>query len=155
MSVLTITLFIWIVFPIGHRQEPSNSQLTQIADPKFDEWGDIPFSEEKARLDNAAIQWQGQPRYIIYLVIYAGQRACIGEAKARGERAKNHLVKRHVLADHVVWVDGGWKKEVSTEVWMWPPRIRKPSVFPEFNLKRSEVKLEKNCKIKWRRRSTG
>ena len=25
---------------------------------KFDEWGDLPFSDEKARLDNIAIQWQ-------------------------------------------------------------------------------------------------
>ncbi len=154
MLVLAIIFFIWLMPPIRDAQEPSNPQPLQIADPvKFDEWGDIVFSDEKARLDNAAIQWQKQSRNIIYLVIYAGQKACVGEAKARGIRAKNHLVRRLVPSDRVVWIDGGWKKDVTTEVWLWPPEMGKPSVFPEFNFKPSEVRLEKNCKIKYRRRS--
>ena len=141
------------MFPTGHAQEPSSPQASRIADPvKFDEWGDILFGDEKARLDNAAIQWQQHPRNIIYLVIYAGRRACVDEAKARGIRAKNYLVKSHVPSDHVVWIDGGWKQDVTTEVWIWPPGMGKPFVFPEFNLKQSEVRLEKNCKIKRRRR---
>jgi hypothetical protein len=83
-SLFTIILCICLL-PIGHAQEPASAQDLRIADPvKFDEWADIPFSDEKARLDNAALTVQKQmPRNVIYLVIYAGQRACVGEAKAR------------------------------------------------------------------------
>jgi hypothetical protein len=152
-SVLTI-IFIICMFHIGYGQEPANPGVLRIADPrKFDEWRDILFRDEKARLDNAALHWQQYPKNIIYLVIYAGQRACVDEARSRGIRAKKHLVKRHVPAEQIVWLDGGWQKEVTTEVWIWPPDMRKPSIFPEFNLQPSEVKLEKNCKIKRRRRA--
>lgn len=156
MSVLTIILLIWVIFPIGQAQEPSSPQPLQIADPvKFDEWGDIPFSDEKARLDNAAITLHNQlPRNIIYLVIYAGQRACVGEAKARGIRAKKHLMSRGIPPAQVVWIDGGYQQEVTYEVWIWPPELGKPFANPELNLKPSEVEFEKNCRIKYRRRSS-
>jgi len=118
---------------------------------KFDEWGDLPFSNEKARLDNIAIQWHNEPSTIVYLIIFAGRTACVGEAKARGARAKNYLVgKRRVQARHVVVIDGGYKESVLTEVWFLPPNVSAPTVFPEFNLKPSEVTFEKNCRIKCR-----
>ena len=118
---------------------------------KFDEWHDIPFSDEKARLDNAALQLRQDRGYIIYLVIYAGKTACVGEAQARGIRAKNHLVrKRHVNPQQVIWIDGGYKDRVTTEVWVWPPKVGRPSVFQELNLKPSEVTLEQKCRIKCR-----
>jgi hypothetical protein len=118
---------------------------------KFDEWGDLPFSDEKARLDNIAIQWQQQPTTTIYLIIFAGRVACRGEAKARGQRAKNYLVrKRHVNPKRIVWIDGGHKEKVTTNVWLVPAGIPAPSVFRDYNLKRSEVILEKGCRIKRR-----
>lgn len=117
---------------------------------KFDEWGDILFSDEKARLDNVAIQLQQQPANIVYLIIHAGQTACVGEAKARGIRAKKHLMSRQIVPSRIVWIDGGYQKEVVTEVWISPPDAGKPSIFGELNLKPSDVILEKNCKIKRR-----
>ena len=132
-------------------QEPGKEPDLRIVDPvKFDEWHDLVFSDEKARLDNISIVWKAHSQNIIYLVIYAGERACVSEAKARGIRAKNYLMKRNVPASNIVWIDGGWKNEVTTEVWIWPPRFETPSIFPEFNLKASEVTFEKGCKIKYR-----
>src|SRR5215813_4741387 len=56
--------------------------LPRIADPvKFDEYGDIMFRDEKARLDNAAIQLSHEKGYILYLVIYAGKTSCVSEAR--------------------------------------------------------------------------
>ena len=130
--------------------EPSKPAF-EIADVfKFDEWHDLVFSDEKARLDNISIAWKDRSQNIIYLIIYAGKRACVGEAKARGIRAKNYLIKRNVPARNIVWIDGGWKSEVTTEVWIWPPKFEKPSIFPEYNLKASEVTFETGCKIKYR-----
>src|SRR5687767_10925665 len=44
---------------------------------KFDEHGDIRFSDEKARLDNFAIQLLNQKDSVGYIVVYAGQRATV------------------------------------------------------------------------------
>jgi hypothetical protein len=144
-----------MIIPIdAQAQDQSDPEARGIGDPrKFDEWFDIPFSDEKARLDNAAFQLQRDPGYIIYLVIYAGQRACVGEAQARGIRAKNYLTRKHgIKSNQIVWIDGGYRMEVTVEVWIWPPDMIKPSVFPEFDLKPSEVKLNKRCRIKYRGR---
>src|SRR5262245_23170683 len=139
-AVLVISLVL-IVTSIGH------GDIAR----KFDEWHDIPFSDEKARLDNAALQLRRDRGYIIYLVIYAGKNACVGEAQARGMRAKNYLVrKRHVSPQQVIWIDGGYQDTVTTEVWVWPPKMSRPSVFQEFNLKPSQVTLEDKCRIKCR-----
>ena len=115
---------------------------------RFDEWNDLRFSDEKARLDNVSIVWRTQSKNIIYLVVYAGERACVGEAKARGIRAKNYLMKRNVPANKIVWLDGGWRNEVTTTVWIWPREVGKPAT--QSDLEASEVTFEKGCKIKYR-----
>jgi hypothetical protein len=116
---------------------------------KFDEWGDILFSDEKARLDNVASQLHQQSTNIVYLIIYAGKTACVGEAKARGIRAKKYLLSRQITPSRIVWIDGGYQKQVTTEVWILPRDASKPSISQEFNLKPTDLTLEK-CKIKRR-----
>jgi hypothetical protein len=118
---------------------------------KFDEWSDIPFRDEKARLDNAFITLQQQPASIMYLIVYSGERACVGEAKARGIRAKNYLVRhRGAKLDQIVWIDGGYEVTPRTSIWILPPSLGQPAIFPEFGLDRTKVKLEKNCRMKYR-----
>src|SRR6185295_14720076 len=56
---------------------------------KFDEYGNIKFNDEKARLDNYAIQLQNQPGSQGYIIAYG---SCEGEAQARADRAKDYLV---------------------------------------------------------------
>src|SRR6185295_5101468 len=63
---------------------------------KFDEYGDIKFNDEKARLDNYAIQLQNDPAAQGYILAYG---SCAGEAQARADRAKDYLVKRRRLHD--------------------------------------------------------
>lgn len=56
---------------------------------KFDEYGNIAFNDEKARLDNFAIQLQNEPGAQGYIVAYG---SCAGEAQRRADRAKDYLV---------------------------------------------------------------
>lgn len=149
---MKLIFLVSLLFLFAHSWHGPNTTLTfgPGGPRKFDEWNDLVFSDEKARLDNISIVWREESRNIIYLVIYAGKTACVGEAKARGIRAKNHLIKRKVSADKIVWIDGGWKDEVTTEVWIWPPELGEPLIFREFSLKSSDVKFEKGCKIKYR-----
>jgi hypothetical protein len=61
---------------------------------KFDEYSDLSFEDEKARLDNFAIYLQkNEPKFKSYIIVYAGQRTPSGEAQARAKRAKDYLVK--------------------------------------------------------------
>ena len=56
---------------------------------KFDEYGNIRFNDEKARLDNYAIQLQNEPGSTGTIIVYG---SCEGEAQQRGDRAKDYLV---------------------------------------------------------------
>ena len=147
--ILFTLLFIALSFPqaSGKKGVPES----KIRDPiRFDEWHDLVFIDEKARLDNLSIAWKGHSSNTIYLIVFAGKRACAGEAKARGLRAKNYLIKRHVPATNIVWVDAGYREEVTTEVWLGPSLDGQPILSQELNLKAVEVSLEKGCKIKYR-----
>jgi hypothetical protein len=153
MKAMVGIVFCICMFPaMASAQEPSNRPALIMEPERFDQWGDIRLNDEKAHLEKLAIQAKEWPLSTIYFVIHAGQIACVGEAKARGIRAKNYLVRRGISSDRIVWTDGGWRKAVSVQVWIWPPELGKPKVPADVNLKPNAVKLEKNCKIKYRRR---
>jgi hypothetical protein len=141
-------IVLFFLLPLsGAAQNPARP--SEIVDPptRFDEWTTIPFSDEKARLDNLAIHWRQSPRMVIYIVIYAGKKACVGEAEARWTRVRDWLVrKRGVPAEKLSWVDGGYREQSTLTCWLWPPELGKPPE-PYRTLKRNEVKVIKGCRI--------
>ena len=85
---------------------------------KFDEYGNIRFNDEKARLDNFAIQLQNEPGAQGYIYGYG---SCGSEGQERGNRAKDYLVNtRGIDAGRLVVVDGGCKPELKVELWIVP-----------------------------------
>ncbi len=92
---------------------------------KFDEYGNIKFNDEKARLDNYAIQLQNQPGSQGYIIAYG---SCEGEAQARADRAKDYLVNtRGIDAGRLVTVDGGCMSELKVELWIVPTGATAPT----------------------------
>jgi hypothetical protein len=92
---------------------------------KFDEYGNIRFNDEKARLDNYAIQLQNQPGAQGYIVAYG---TCAGEAQARADRAKDYLVNtRGIDAGRLVTVDGGCRSDLTVELWVVPTGATPPA----------------------------
>jgi hypothetical protein len=92
---------------------------------KFDEYGNIRFNDEKARLDNYAIQLQNQPGSQGYIVAYG---SCAGEAEARANRAKDYLVNtRGVDASRLMTVDGGCRSDLAVELWVVPTGATPPA----------------------------
>jgi hypothetical protein len=134
------------LFPLAAAgQQPSS--VPEIIDPprKFDEWSGLPFSDEKARLDNLAIQWQQSPSNLIHIVIYAGRRTCAGEAQVHWNRVRDWLVhERSVPIEKISWIDGGYREKQTLICWLWPAEFRKPEP-PYKSLERSEVKFFKKC----------
>jgi len=82
-------------------QELSKDRLV-VAPDRFDQWGDVSFDDEKVHLNKIANQIKEWPLSIVYLVVHAGQTACVGAAKSRGIRAKDYLVGRGIDSDRVV-----------------------------------------------------
>jgi hypothetical protein len=93
---------------------------------KFDEYGNIRFNDEKARLDNFAIQLQNEPTATGTIIVYG---SCAGEGQQRGDRAKDYLVNtRGIEAGRITVVDGGCRSELKVELWIVPSGAAAPTV---------------------------
>jgi hypothetical protein len=93
---------------------------------KFDEYGNIRFNDEKARLDNFAIQLQNQPGSTATIIVYG---SCAGEAQQRGDRAKDYLVNtRGIEAGRITVVDGGCRTDLTVQLWIVPSGANTPQV---------------------------
>ena len=102
---------------------------------KFDEYSNLPFSDEKARLDNFGIYLQkGEPTFTGYVIVYAGPGARSGTAKAQAKRAKDYLVKvRGIKATRIVTIDGGCRNTSEVELYALPTSISPPTPKPNCN----------------------
>jgi hypothetical protein len=93
---------------------------------KFDEYGNIRFNDEKARLDNYAIQLQNEPGSAATIIVYG---SCVGEAQQRGDRAKDYLVNtRGIEAGRITVVDGGCRADLTVQLWVVPQGAAAPTV---------------------------
>jgi len=93
---------------------------------KFDEYGNIRFNDEKARLDNYAIQLQNEPGSQGTIIVYG---SCAGEAQQRGDRAKDYLVNtRGIEAGRITVVDGGCRSDLTVQLWVVPQGAAAPTV---------------------------
>jgi hypothetical protein len=107
------------------------SCTTQVRPPKaearkFDEYGNIRFNDEKARLDNYAIQLQNEPGSTGTIIAYG---SCAGEAQARADRAKDYLVNtRGIEAGRITTVDGGCRADLTVQLWVVPTGADAPQV---------------------------
>ncbi|HEU4795630.1 MAG TPA: Ig-like domain-containing protein, partial [Pyrinomonadaceae bacterium] len=93
---------------------------------RFDEYGNIRFNDEKARLDNYAIQLQNDPQATGTIIVYG---TCAGEAQQRGDRAKDYLVNtRGIEAGRITVVDGGCAADLRVQLWIIPAGATAPEV---------------------------
>jgi hypothetical protein len=148
--LVAIALSVFLFTALAHGQDSGLKSSAIIAPDKYDEWGDVRFNDEKVHLDKIATQAKEWKLSIVYLVIHAGQTACVGEARARGARAKEYLMKNGISTERIVPVDAGWRKDLTVEVWILPPELKRTNVASNLDLKRSQVKLQRNCKIQYR-----
>ena len=89
---------------------------------KFDEFGDVQYSDLIARLDNFAIQLQNEPGTKGFIVAYRSHRDLPGFSNRTALRSKYYLVdNRGLSAARLVTVDGGEADHLTQELWMVPP----------------------------------
>lgn len=98
---------------------------------KFDEFPNIKFDDEKARLDNYAIQLQSDPRSQGYIIIYPGARDRQGDAQRRASRARDYLINtRGIDAARINVLTGGQRPEQTVELWLVPNGATPPTPQP-------------------------
>ena len=106
--------------------------LPNITPPKrFDEFPSIAFDDDKARLDNLAIELQNSPGSTGYVIAYAGRGSRAGEADRMGRRAVEYLTTaRGIGRDRLVFINGGHREANSFELWVVPQGAEAPRPTP-------------------------
>ena len=88
--------------------------------PKFDEYGDLPFTKEKERLNYFAQELKNVPGEPGYIIEYRNKRKT-QKPLARARRAKEYLVKvKGVAANRILLVNGGYQKDFKIELRLGP-----------------------------------
>jgi hypothetical protein len=88
---------------------------------KFDEYYDIARNDEKARLDNYAIQLQSEPGSEGYVIVYPSRKADPAQAQARAQRISDYLVNTRGIDTHrVVITMGPAREDWLFELWVVP-----------------------------------
>jgi len=95
---------------------------------KFDEYYDIARNDEKARLDNYAIQLQSEPGSQAYVIVYPSRRGRSNDAQARGQRISDYLVNTRGIDSHRVTITMGPAREGWLfELWVVPEGAPPPT----------------------------
>lgn len=106
-----------LMFPLGRPTAISHASFSR----PFDEYRNICWEDEKARLDSFAVALQNDPTTLGHIVVYDGKVVCRGETVARAIRAKKYLVEyRGVEADRIVWRWGGYLGDMTTQLVLHP-----------------------------------
>ena len=93
----------------------------------FDDFGDIRFSDEKARLDNFAIRLSQEKSVHGFIIVYAGRKATVDEAQRRANRAKNYMVTvRGIESERIYAVVASYREELQIKLWVAPPGAEPP-----------------------------
>ena len=127
----------------------SASKSTGVAPPPLhrcalDSYGDIDFENEKARLDNFAIQVLNTQGSGGLIQMSAGQVTFKGEAAYRLDRAKSYLVGfRKIDPSRIITADCGFTTELTTTLWVVPPGATLPECNIFGQIPPSEVKFTK------------
>ena len=94
---------------------------------KFDEYYDIARNDEKARLDNFAIQLQSEPGSQGYIIVYPSQKAKANEAQARATRISDYLINsRGIDASRFTVTMGKARESWLFELWVVPRGAQPP-----------------------------
>ena len=110
--------------PLGCTGAASKTLLVEkpaVIGCRFDEYGDIKFEDEKARLDNFAITLANEPLTSAQILVSAGQETFEGEAAERLARAKSYLADvREIDPGRIVTVDCGFSQDLIVQLFVVP-----------------------------------
>lgn len=109
---------------------------------EFDECNNCAFDDQKARLDNLAVELQNEPSTTAYIIAYGGRYSPLAQVEVLMKRARNYIVEqRGIDASRLVIVNGGFRETDSVELWLVPSGAAAPRATP--TVQAGEVKGRK------------
>ncbi|HKZ80619.1 MAG TPA: hypothetical protein VJ124_20255 [Pyrinomonadaceae bacterium] len=98
---------------------------------EFDVCYTCSFDDQKARLDNLAVELQHDPSVITHIIAYGGRTSRIGQADRLLTRARDYLInKRGISPSRIVILNGGFREEDAVELWIVPSGATPPQPSP-------------------------
>lgn len=102
--------------------------LPKLYNRKFDEFPDISRNDEKARLDNYAIELQNDPTSTAHVVVYPGRNSKRGEVQQHANRVVEYLVhSRGLDKSRIVTLVGPARDNLYVELWITPQGATPPN----------------------------
>ena len=102
--------------------------LPKLDGSKFDEFPDISRNDEKARLDNFAIQLQGDPTSTGHVIVYPGKSGKRGEVQEHAGRIVEYLVHSRGLDQRrIVTLVGPPRDQLFVQLWVTPQGATPPN----------------------------
>lgn len=113
----------------------------------FDECNNCTFDDQKARLDNLAVELQNDPTTQAYVIAYGGRTSPIAQVERLMTRARDYLTnERGIDKSRIVVVNGGFREADSVELWIVPSGAAPPRATP--TVQAGEVKPKGNPRKK-------
>lgn len=98
---------------------------------EFDECNSCSLDDQKARLDNLAVELQNDPSTRAYVLAYGGRMSPYGQVEKLMSRSRDYLItQRGIDASRIVVVNGGFREEDSVELWIVPSGAAAPTPTP-------------------------
>ena len=109
---------------------------------EFDECNNCTFDDQKARLDNLAVELQNDPSTRAYIIAYGGRTSPITQVEMLMKRARDYIIEqRGIDAARIVTINGGFREDDSVELWVVPSGAAPPQAAP--TVQAGEVKPKK------------
>ena len=98
---------------------------------EFDTCCSCSYDDQKARLDNLAVELQNDPTTTTYIFAYGGRTSQVGQADRLLARARDYLVSQRGIDNaRIVLQNGGFREEDCVEVWIVPQGATVPQATP-------------------------
>ncbi|HJU92796.1 MAG TPA: hypothetical protein VJ656_07685 [Pyrinomonadaceae bacterium] len=102
--------------------------LPKLSSTKFDEFLNIARNDEKARLDNFAIELQNDPKATAYVIVYPGRASKRGDVQHHSSRIVEYLVHSRGLDERrIVTLVGTPRDQLRVELWVTPQGAPPPT----------------------------
>lgn len=98
---------------------------------EFDECNNCTFDDQKARLDNLAVELQNDPSTTAYVIAYGGRYSPLAQVELLMKRSRNYIVEqRGIDGSRLVIINGGFRESDSVELWLVPSGAAAPRATP-------------------------
>src|SRR5215204_53124 len=98
---------------------------------EFDECDNCTYDDQKARLDNLAVELQNDPTTRAYIIAYGGRMNPLSQVELLMTRARDYLTsQRGIDASRFTVVNGGFREDDSVELWIVPSGAAPPQATP-------------------------